>query len=297
MTAALPASAAMLNGGRRVFTEVSDFSEKMAGAGPANLPMMQATAAWQAALGVTEFTLYYGINDRSPDEYRSYCNYVGRLNAILKRARLDPDVLLYYPIRDLMAEYHPVGEPLSLQSQSDRMRSIVESFHRLGGELTRSQIPFCLIDDDNLGDAVIRHGRVKIHQHSFRAIVLPRGVELSEKTKRDLARFEAAGVVVVRDAEPERLTAESLIRILQPQYRLEPASPDVVMGRFLRDKRTVLALVNVGGTRWSGRVTVDKGGAWTLFDPATGSVQAIETESGRVPITLEPLQAVLAASP
>ncbi|MBN2296356.1 MAG: hypothetical protein JXM70_28265, partial [Pirellulales bacterium] len=53
MTAALPSSAALLHGRRDVMTEVSDFSQKMAGQGPADLARMQATAAWQAAWGVT----------------------------------------------------------------------------------------------------------------------------------------------------------------------------------------------------------------------------------------------------
>ena len=48
LTAALPSSAAMLTGGRRVMTEVSDFSQKMGGTGPVDLAHMQATAAWQA---------------------------------------------------------------------------------------------------------------------------------------------------------------------------------------------------------------------------------------------------------
>ena len=51
LTAALPASAAVLNGRRRVMTEVSDFSQTQSGQGPASLPDMQATAAWQAAWG------------------------------------------------------------------------------------------------------------------------------------------------------------------------------------------------------------------------------------------------------
>ena len=117
-TAALPCSAAELSGGRRVMTEVSDFSQRMGDRGPAGLAEMRATAAWQAAWGVTEFTLYYGIRERSPEDDQAYCEYVGRLNALLKPARRATEVLLYYPIYDLWAEYLPVAEPLKLESQS-----------------------------------------------------------------------------------------------------------------------------------------------------------------------------------
>ena len=78
MSAAMPSSAGLLHGRRRVMTEVSDFSQKMAKQGPAALDAMQAAAAWQAGWGVTEFTLYYGVTDRSAEDYRAYCDYVGR---------------------------------------------------------------------------------------------------------------------------------------------------------------------------------------------------------------------------
>ena len=150
LTAALPCSAAELSGGRRVMTEVSDFSQKMGGSGPAGVPEMQATAAWQAVWGVTEFTLYYGMQDRSRDDYRAYCEYVGRLNALLKPARRVAEVLLYYPIHDLWSEYLPVAEPLKLESQSARAQQLVRSFLKLGQHLQRNQIPFTIVDHEQL---------------------------------------------------------------------------------------------------------------------------------------------------
>jgi hypothetical protein len=65
LTAGMPASAARLNGRRRIMTEVSDFQQKMGGQGPVSVAEMQATAAWQATWDVTDFTLYYSPRDRS----------------------------------------------------------------------------------------------------------------------------------------------------------------------------------------------------------------------------------------
>jgi len=182
LTAAMPASAAVLGGRRRVMTEVSDFVQKMGGRGPADLAEMQATAAWQAAWGVTDFTLYYRIADRSPEEYRAYCDYVGRLNAVLEPARPDPQVLLYYPISDLWAEYRPVAEPLKLGSQSPRAQRIVRSFMQLGQFLQRSQVPFGLIDHEHLAAAKVRpDGKLAIHEQRYSAVILPEGTELPHR--------------------------------------------------------------------------------------------------------------------
>ena len=108
-------------------TEVSDFVQKMEGTGPATLAEMQATAVWMATWGVTDFTLYYAPSDRTPEAYRAYCDFVGRLNALLLGATPVADVLLYYPVYDLWGEYLPVAEPLTLSSQPPRAQQVVQS--------------------------------------------------------------------------------------------------------------------------------------------------------------------------
>lgn len=295
MTAAMPASAAILSGGRRVFTEVSDFSEKMSGRGPASLPMMLGTAAWQAAMGVTEFTLYYSIRDRSAEDYRTYCEYVGRLNAVLKPARLAPRVLLYYPIYDLMAEYKPVAEPLSLNSQSPRAQRIVGSFQRLGTALTRSQIPFCLADYEALERMAVRNGRLALGRRPFSAVVLPSGVELPARAQAVIQRFAAAGGTVVSDDNGRPLDSPALVAALKPEHRLTPPSGEIVLGRFERDGYVILALVNVGNTRWVGNVTVPGHTRCIVMNPHDGSVVAAHVAGSGVAISLDARQARLLA--
>ncbi len=144
--AAFPASVAWGTGRRLVMTEVSDFSQKMGGSGPADLKTMCAASAWQAAWGVTEFTLYYGIKDRDEATHKKYCDYVGRLNAILREARPVYEVMLYYPIAEMQAEYLPQAEPLDLQKQSPKMRELVANFEQTGQWLVQHQVPFVITD-------------------------------------------------------------------------------------------------------------------------------------------------------
>lgn len=144
--AAYPASAADFMGRRLVMTEVSDFSQIMGGEGEVDLASMCATAAWQAAWGVTEFTLYYGMDKRGAEIYKQYCDFVGRLNAILRSATPIREVALYYPIGELQEEYLPHAEPLSLENQSQRTRQLVRTFEQLGAEMMQRQIPFVLTE-------------------------------------------------------------------------------------------------------------------------------------------------------
>ncbi len=298
MTAALPASAALLNGGRRVFTEVSDFSEQMSGAGNVGVPEMQCAASWQAAFGVTDFTLYYGIQGRTVEQYRAYCDHVGRLNAILKDARPDPDVLLYYPIHDLWAEYRPMAEPLDMGRQTERARRIVGSFSSLGGALTRNQAPFCLVDHDFLAGASVRSdGRLMLKGRAFRAIALPEGVVLPPAAARVVARFEAKGGLVLRDTAAQRLAGDRLRSALKPEVRLAEASSQVVLGRFVRNGRQVLLAVNVSRAAYSGALEVARQGQWTQMDPATGQTGAAAVTGNSIALTLAPRQTVLLVGP
>ncbi len=294
LAAALPASASMLTGGRRVMTEVSDFSQTQGGQGPADLAAMEATAAWQAAWGVTDFTLYYRVADRPAEATRAYGDFVGRLNALLKPARLAPRVLLYYPVCDLWAEYRPVAEPLRLESQSPRARSIVGSFNRLGQALLRSQVPFALVDHEFLAKGRVRSdSTLAIKDQRFEAIVLPQDVELPADAARVVERFRGRGDKVIADTG--KLDGSALCEALRPALRLTPACDRIVLGRFLRDGREILLLVNVGRHPYAGTLTT--GGAatqWLALDPAAGSTAAIEADaSGLLRLSLAPRQAMV----
>ncbi|NLS95716.1 MAG: hypothetical protein GXX96_26575 [Planctomycetaceae bacterium] len=293
MTAGMPASAARLGGRRRVMTEVSDFSQKMGGQGPAGLPEMLATAAWQATWDVTEFTLYYSPNDRSVDEYRRYGDFVGRLNAVLKPATPDPDVLLYYPIYDLWAEYLPVAEPLKVASQTPRAQQLANSFMQLGQKLQRSQIPFTLVDHENLAAAQLQEdGALKIANNRYRALLLPTDAQLPPQAAAVVEQFVHKGGRVVRAGVDQAAeSAEALKAELDPPVRIEPASPHIALGRFVRDGRQVLLLVNVGTELYEGGLRVKTAGDWLELDPEKGTTAPVSIASdGNVPLNLNARQ-------
>jgi hypothetical protein len=298
LTASLPMSAAILNGRRKVMTEVSDFSEKMAGKGPASLELMRAAAAWQAALGVTEFTLYYSYAERKADDYRAYCDFVGRLNAVLRDARPVPKVLLYYPIYDLWGEYIPIAEKLTAQSQSERMQRIQKSFLELGRRMLEKQISFAIVDHELLANAVVRNSDLIIGTQRFEALVLPAGVELPEQVAEKLKRFEGSGGRIFR-AKPLLSEADfSTLSGIHENGALSVKSDRIIVGRFGRDDREILLVVNVGAKPYTGSVKAAKADEWIVAEPAGGRLeQAGVDENGRIVLTLSPHDAVLLIGP
>jgi hypothetical protein len=304
ITAGLPASAAVFSGGRRVMTEVSDFSQTMAGKGPASLEMMQAAAAWQAALGVTEFTSYYSTMGRILKEAPPpgaevtppYCRYVGRLNAILREARPEPEVLLYYPIHDLWEEYLPVADRLALENQSPRARQIVKSFLGAGRKLTAAQVSLAVTDHGLLEKAEVRDGAAWLAGRRFGALVLPAGAELPGPAAELARKLREGGGIVMREGDPERPLDPARLAAASPVGHLDPACGTVIVGRFRREGRRVLAVVNVGTQPYTGRLRVE-GESWRAADPATGRVEERKVSEGRLELSLPARAAVLLVGP
>jgi len=298
LTAGLPASAAILNGRRKVMTEVSDFSQRMAGKGNASLANMQAVVAWQAALGVTEFTLYYSRGGRSAEDYRSYCDFVGRLNAVLREARPVPEVLLYYPIYDLWAEYIPVAEKLTIQSQSKGMQQIQKSFMELGQEMVRRQISFAIFDHELLAGAKVRDAGLWIGGQRFKALVLPAAVELPKSTARKLEQFEDAGGKVFRTKASRAEVDFNKSAGIYESGALSVKSDKIIVGRFVRDERDILLVVNVGVKPYIGAVTAKDAAHWLVAEPSSGKLeQAKVDEAGQISISLPPRGSLLLIGP
>jgi len=286
MTATLPASAALLNGGRRVMTEISDFSETMAGEPPASVAEMCATAAWQAAFGVTEFALYYNRQQRRPAEYNAYGTFVGRLNALLRDARPAPRVLLYYPITDVWAEYKPIAEKLTAESQGPRVRRIADSFMALGQRMTRGQISFALIDHEVLAGAGIEDGEFCIGRQRFSTVVLPAEVELPTEAVGALKRFESGGGHVLRETAGQKVDPAHLGMAYDNGKLNEPADR-LVMGRFIRAGHEMIVVVNVGAAPCERTISAENAAKWVVANPTTGTIEPARTDgSGGIALSL-----------
>jgi hypothetical protein len=285
LTAGLPASAAYLNDRRRIMSEVSDHSQMINKKTQANLSEMQATAAWQAAWGVTEFTLYYNLESRTKQDMLAYGEFIGRLNTILKPAQMERTVLLYYPAYDLWEEYIPVARRLEPDSQSERAQKIINSFNKLGQEMQRRQIPFIIVDHEYLASAQVqKNGRLKIRNRLYDALVIPEGAKLPAEAAAVAQKMKKTGGLILQGQLQDKFV---------PRYRLDPPCENIVLGPFKRDGRTILLAVNVGNTPYQGRVLTGKPVAWNVLDPATKTVTSTGARTEAAPLQLQSLQTLM----
>ena len=306
--AALPTSVAQLTGKRRVMCEMSDFLQTMSGNGPATLAQMEASTAWQMAWGVTEFTLYYTIRYgakfpfRNESTYKAYCDFVGRINAIIRNAQPVKGVLLYYPICDMQREYLPTATPVGLNSQNEKVQQIEKSFNQIGSSLAKAQIPFVLIDYLFLEKVkVTNKGTILIGDSEYNALILPQGVQLPPTAEILVNKIKAGGIkVLTYPQNAQNPTPEELTSKLNPAEKLLPERNEIAFGKFIRSGHDIFLLVNSGAETYGGHLTVQKHGVWTVMDPQTSKVSLIRTITlnGKnvLPIRLESNQTLVYVS-
>jgi hypothetical protein len=85
-----------------------------------------------------------------------------------------------------------------------------------------------------------------------------------------------------------------LLDQLHPSFRIAPPSQTITLGRFLRDDREILLLVNVGQKPYRGHLAGQTKGRWAAMDPASATVQHRQPDdSGRLSLDLAPREPVL----
>ena len=253
--AMLAASAAMLNGTRRIFSESSDFLEQLNENRVATVPEATATLAWQAALGITDFTYYfsYGLchelsettfnfmppeqqqRYRTPEEFLAINTAVTELIGRLGSASLHADVFLYYPVELMQAAYCPVQRPWEAETRATELVHISESYHTALTQLLDAGIIPCLVDGDMLG--MMRQtesGRYAVLQATAAAVVYPDGCQPPDDCLPDTP------------LELLPMTAD-LSRQLYDRglARIYKTNPDICAGVMTHGEHTLITLVNL----------------------------------------------------
>ncbi len=195
---------------------------------------------------------------------------VGRLNPILEPASCTPRVLLYYPIYDLWSEYTP-PLPNRCGWNSDSAERLVRSIMHLGQTLQPAQIPFMLIDHENLSRAAVPGGGNWHHGPLLRArSLLPEGVELRGLRQDVVEKARQVGFAFSPGPGTSLKGRQPLVgRCAAARYPIAPASAAIALGEFVRDGRSILLTVNVGRQPYEGHFAAAGAGGCARWTRAT----------------------------
>ena len=314
-------SAARLQGKRRVMCEISDFFGMMGGK-HATLEQMKCTAGVLMSLGITDFTSYYSVSlntTQPPDtslksrrfsveEYRTYTDYVSRVNTKVAEGSFVRRTAVLHPIVSVWANFTPPTRSMYEPYQGDRARFIDESFGNLCRELLQHQIEYDIVDEKSLATAALVGKSLMIGNNSYDVVVVPPMDTIRVGTMEKLHRFAVqGGTVLVHPLHPEfaaegaaqdghiakmmaaiiargpagGIKTEStplhyLIRSrIPPLCHLTPSSTRVLCTTLRIDGKLAFFLVNYDSQPYSGSLVFRAHGESRWMDPATGEEKTV----------------------
>jgi hypothetical protein len=163
----------------------------------------------------------------------------------------------------------------------------------LGQQIVRRQVTFALADHELLSQADVRGSQLNIRGNRFEALVLPAGVVLPETAREKIEQFRSNGGIVIQPAAQGAGIDFKKLSGLYAGGSLSTANDRIVLGRFRRDGREILILVNVSSEPYNGEIACRKSEAWLAADPGTGRIETAATDTnGKIKISLKPRSAI-----
>jgi hypothetical protein len=190
--------------------------------------------------------------------------YVARLSYVLSCGQPVIETALYYPVRDIWASGDPADPAL-------------RGHDVLAQALFRRQCDFDLLDDDVLSDPKTRveGGRLAVGRMRYRTIVVGPTQWMTDKSKKRLDDFRAAGGRVVHADDLGQIDAA--VATIVPTVRLDPPSSDIRVLRRRWPGGGAAFFFNEGQQSYQGTASIKPSGKLYEVEPVTGVTRAVAT--------------------
>ena len=267
------------------------------------LPLLINAVNMASFHGVNSFSSYIprtpGENAKgySKVDYNDLNEYTGRLTQVLRGARREAGVALYYPIAMFQSELAASNQQWGTIRNQHKKRQ--QAWDTTEKALLNGDIEYMIVHPEGVAEATIEGGRMTIGHGSYHTLVMPQMDILPLAVVEKLTAFQQAGGKVLwvdnvpklsehkrnENAVKTAMAGAKLIKINQlagsiPQsysadfnLSFEPGPQALAVGRFHRDGKLVYLLVN----REQKGITasVSGKGTVTLLDPSTGKMKYV----------------------
>ncbi|MBN1865473.1 MAG: hypothetical protein JW808_11280 [Victivallales bacterium] len=232
----------------------------------------------------------------TPEEYRAFNEYVGRISMLLRGAHREASVALYYPITMFQADYLPSKQHWKKILPAYEPRQNV--WDRIEKTLIEADLDYQIVHPEAVAEAEVLGGTMKMGSATFRYLVMPQIEIIPLADLEKLRDFEAgggtvlwvdakpmAGAYVHEDGEVRRLvadiaiiTTDELTEWIDHPYdesfdlAFEPHSYDLPVARFRKNGRRIYYLVNRKGESITAHIAAKRTGTITLLDPVSGVI-------------------------
>lgn len=273
------------------------------------IPLVKNTANMAFLKGANYFTSYLYIHPTSgereatgytPEEYIGLNEYIGRISLLLRKAKIETNVGLYYPIAMFQADYKPSINlwHVAIRTYQDRQLAWEQTEHAL----LDNGIDYLIIHPEGLKEATVsNNGLLTIGSGSFHYLVMPQVEILSVAEMKKIKEFEAAGGIVywidnlpemgvyqhedkavIKGVRGYEVTEASDLpgKIERPfsnefYLDIDHGNQNVAIARFRKESNCLYYLVNRGENPVTIDIKADHIGMVELFNPKTGEISRL----------------------
>lgn len=286
------------------------------------MPLLYNSANWGFFHGANQLTSYLPLDPvdtpdthatgYTPEEYRAFNEYIGRISLLLRGAWHESSVALYYPIAMFQADYRPSRQRWTKIIELHAKRQ--HDWERIEKTLLAADLDYQIVHPEAVAGAAIEDGHLRIGRGSYRVLVMPPMDLLPLEALHKIEAFEAAGGKVVwvdevpsaainaRDDEAIRQgladarpvaageLPASIGQSVSPSLDLTftPGTSELGVARFHRDGKKIYFVMN----KTEKDLPAEAGGSGevTVMDPSTGEIRMA---TAPLPLQIGPLRSML----
>ncbi len=289
-----------------------------------DLPLVLNSANMAFLHGANQMSAYFPLepketettkaNGYTPEVYRALNEYIGRISLLLRGARRETSVALYYPIAMFQADYKPSN--LFWNRVVPLYRERQQAWEQTEHALLDGGLDYTIIHPEALAQATLRKGNLEIGSGSYRYLVMPQ-VEILPKAVLDkIKQFEAGGGTVLWVGEKpvmgayahedvavrqgvsdvEVIGVGKLAERIEHPYgavfclRLEFGESPVSIARFQKGGQCIYYLVNRSAENVQVQVDSEEIVSAEQYDPVTGEVTRLNLPSQ---VNMKPFRSLL----
>jgi hypothetical protein len=283
-----------------------------------DLPLLVNSVNMASFHGINKFTAYVPLKREegkvvngykskatgyTPEEYRFFNEYTGRLSQVLQGAKREAGVGLYYPIAMFQAALLASDKfwPKILREHAKRQKD----WDHTEEALLKGDIEYMIVHPEGVADAQIRDGFMNIGYGSYHTLVMPQMEYIPLNVLEQLEQFKKAGGKVLwvdtvpKAAEKAKndtrvneilkntgsVNIEHMVSSIDNSFSAEfdldisPGTDKLTIGRFHKKDEQVYLLINRTQKALSIDIEGQRGdefeNALSVLDPSTGKIRAI----------------------
>jgi hypothetical protein len=265
---------------------------------------LRKTITMNFLCGINQISTYIPFKDYTSDEYQSLNEYIGRMAVMLRGAKNEARIAMYYPIETFQANYVVSPYPWNIMIRNYEYWQ--GTLDRMASGMLRNGMDFNYLTADAINNATIEDGLIQAGLFRYRAIVMPRVEVIPLQVLRKLKACSEAGVSIfwvdalpalgTDQAEHEKVKniaslltrndapLEQLKKIKDEDFNIDFESDDdkLCVGRYSRENRRLYFVVNDSAKEINVSVSAATGIRVKIYDPDSGRIA-----DGKLPLQLK----------